>query len=157
MPLGGLRNGVIQGPARQAADEAGLLGKWNEVDRTEQSAGGVLPAQQHFGTFSERLKDYPFTIEHVSRFRSAKEQKTAIAGFNDGQVDILIGTHRILSKDLKFSDLGLLIVDEEQRFGVRHKERIKQMRKQVDVLTMSATPIPSNILAQLPGNPARDF
>ena len=78
-------------------------------------------AQQHHGTFSERLKDYPFTIEHVSRFRPAAEQRAAITGFSDGKVDILIGTHRLLSRDVRAKELGLLVVDEEQRFGVKQK------------------------------------
>src|SRR5947208_4128402 len=87
----------------------------------------------------------------ISRFRSAKQQKEILQKVEAGKVDILIGTHRLLSKDIKFTDLGLLVVDEEQRFGVRHKERIKQMRKQVDVLTMSATPIPRTLHMSLIG------
>src|SRR3954469_3662372 len=97
---------------------------------------------QHFETFKRRFAQFPIRIEMLSRFRNAKEQKEIVEKVEHGKVDILIGTHRILSKDVKFSDLGLVIVDEEQRFGVAHKERLKQMRKEVDVLTMSATPIP---------------
>src|SRR5580658_10056813 len=108
-------------------------------------------AFQHFETFKKRFAAFPVRIEMLSRFRSAAEQKKILAELEAGKVDILIGTHRILSKDLKFTDLGLLIVDEEQRFGVRHKERIKQMRKQVDVLTMSATPIPRTLHMSLVG------
>ncbi len=108
-------------------------------------------AFQHFETFKQRFAAFPVTIEMISRFRSAKQQKEILQKTEAGKVDILIGTHRILSKDIKFADLGLLVVDEEQRFGVRHKERIKQMRKQVDVLTMSATPIPRTLHMSLVG------
>ncbi len=108
-------------------------------------------AFQHYETFKQRFGPFPVTIEMISRFRNAKQQKEILQKTEAGKIDILIGTHRILSKDLKFSDLGLLIVDEEQRFGVRHKERIKQMRKQVDVLTMSATPIPRTLHMSLVG------
>jgi len=106
---------------------------------------------QHYETFKQRFAAFPVTIEMISRFRSPKEQKVILQKLEAGKVDILIGTHRLLSKDIRFSDLGLLIVDEEQRFGVRHKERIKQMRKQVDVLTMSATPIPRTLHMSLIG------
>jgi len=108
-------------------------------------------AFQHYETFKQRFAPFPVTVEMISRFRNAKQQKEILQKTETGKIDILIGTHRILSKDIKFSDLGLLIVDEEQRFGVRHKERIKQMRKQVDVLTMSATPIPRTLHMSLVG------
>jgi transcription-repair coupling factor (superfamily II helicase) len=108
-------------------------------------------AFQHYETFKQRFAPFPVTIEMISRFRNPKQQKEILQKTEAGKIDILIGTHRILSKDLKFADLGLLIVDEEQRFGVRHKERIKQMRKQVDVLTMSATPIPRTLHMSLVG------
>jgi transcription-repair coupling factor (superfamily II helicase) len=108
-------------------------------------------AFQHFETFKQRFAAFPVAIEMISRFRSAKQQKEILQKLEAGKIDILIGTHRILSKDIKFIDLGLLVVDEEQRFGVRHKERIKQMRKQVDVLTMSATPIPRTLHMSLVG------
>ena len=108
-------------------------------------------AFQHFETFKQRFAPFPITIEMISRFRTPKQQKEILQKTEAGKIDVLIGTHRILSKDIKFSDLGLLIVDEEQRFGVRHKERIKQMRKQVDVLTMSATPIPRTLHMSLVG------
>jgi transcription-repair coupling factor (superfamily II helicase) len=97
---------------------------------------------QHYETFKRRFAAFPIRIEMLSRFRSAKEQKEIVEKIENGKVDVVVGTHRLLSKDVKFSDLGLVIVDEEQRFGVAHKERLKQMRKEVDVLTMSATPIP---------------
>ena len=108
-------------------------------------------AFQHYETFKQRFAPFPVTVEMISRFRNPKQQKEILQKTEAGKIDILIGTHRILSKDIKFSDLGLLIVDEEQRFGVRHKERIKQMRKQVDVLTMSATPIPRTLHMSLVG------
>ena len=108
-------------------------------------------AFQHYETFKQRFAAFPLTIEMISRFRSPKQQKEILQKVEAGKIDVLIGTHRILSKDIKFSDLGLLIVDEEQRFGVRHKERLKQMRKQVDVLTMSATPIPRTLHMSMVG------
>ena len=106
---------------------------------------------QHFETFKQRFAPFPILIEMISRFRTAKEQKDIIERVATGRVDILIGTHRLLSKDIKFQDLGLLVVDEEQRFGVRHKERLKQLRKEIDVLAMSATPIPRTLHMSLVG------
>ena len=108
-------------------------------------------AFQHYETFKQRFAAFPVAIEMISRFRSPKQQKEILQKVEAGKVDILIGTHRLISKDVKFADLGLLVVDEEQRFGVRHKERLKQMRKQVDVLTMSATPIPRTLHMSLVG------
>ncbi len=106
---------------------------------------------QHFETFKRRFAQFPIHVEMISRFRTAKEQKAIVERVEAGKVDILIGTHRILSKDIRFQDLGLLVVDEEQRFGVRHKERLKQMRKEIDVLAMSATPIPRTLHMSLVG------
>src|SRR3954449_11463927 len=111
----------------------------------------TILAQQHFGTFSERLRDFPFTIEVASRFRSTKDVNAAIKGFQEGRVDILIGTHRLLSRDVRPKDLGLLIVDEEQRFGVKQKELLRQLRLRVDVLSLSATPIPRTLQMSLAG------
>jgi transcription-repair coupling factor (superfamily II helicase) len=102
-------------------------------------------AEQHYRSFKERMVNYPFAIDSISRFRSPKEQKETVKKLAAGEIDILIGTHRLISKDVKFNDLGLVVIDEEQRFGVTHKERLKQMRKTVDVLTMSATPIPRTL------------
>jgi transcription-repair coupling factor (superfamily II helicase) len=102
-------------------------------------------AEQHYRSFKERMADYPFNIESISRFKSTKQQKDTVKRLTAGEIDILIGTHRLISKDVKFADLGLVVIDEEQRFGVTHKERLKQMRKTVDVLTMSATPIPRTL------------
>ncbi|HEX8121932.1 MAG TPA: transcription-repair coupling factor [Solirubrobacteraceae bacterium] len=108
-------------------------------------------AQQHLGTFTERLRDYPLRIEMVSRFRSARDATAAVRDFQDGKVDILIGTHRLLSRDVRPKDLGLLIVDEEQRFGVKQKELLRQLRLRVDVLSLSATPIPRTLQMSLAG------
>jgi transcription-repair coupling factor (superfamily II helicase) len=108
-------------------------------------------AFQHYNTFRQRFAAFPIKVEMLSRFRTAKQQKETIAKIEAGAVDVVIGTHRLLSKDVKFGDLGLMIVDEEQRFGVRHKERLKQLRKEVDVLTMSATPIPRTLHMSLLG------
>jgi transcription-repair coupling factor (superfamily II helicase) len=108
-------------------------------------------AQQHYDTFSRRMAAFPVTVDMISRFRSAKEQEEILRRLARGEIDMLIGTHRLLSKDVQFKDLGLLIVDEEQRFGVRHKERIKQMRANVDVLTLTATPIPRTLHMALAG------
>ncbi len=102
-------------------------------------------AEQHFRTFGERMRDYPFTVECLNRFRTSGEQKRIIAAAKAGRVDVLIGTHRLLSRDVGFADLGLVIVDEEQRFGVEHKERLKRLRETVDVLTLTATPIPRTL------------
>src|SRR6185437_2930784 len=102
-------------------------------------------AEQNYRSFRERMVNYPFEIASISRFKTAREQKEIIKRAAAGEIDILIGTHRLLSKDIKFSDLGMVVVDEEQRFGVTHKERLKQMRKTVYVLTMSATPIPRTL------------
>ncbi len=108
-------------------------------------------AFQHYETFKQRFAAFPVQIEMISRFRNAKQQKEILQKVESGKIDILIGTHRLLSKDVKFPDLGLLVVDEEQRFGVRHKERLKQIRKEVDVLTMSATPIPRTLHMSMVG------
>lgn len=112
-------------------------------------------AQQHYQNFKERMSDYPITIELLSRFRSQKEQKTALKGLANGSVDIVIGTHRLISKDVSFTKLGLVVIDEEQRFGVSHKERFKELFRMVDVLTLSATPIPRTLYLSLMG--ARDM
>lgn len=112
-------------------------------------------AGQHYNTFKQRFKNYPVEIGLLNRFKSPKEQSLVLQGLKDGSVDIVIGTHRLLSADVKFKDLGLVIVDEEQRFGVAHKERLKQLRNSVDVLTLTATPIPRTLHMSLAG--ARDM
>src|SRR5438132_10728173 len=108
-------------------------------------------AFQHFESFKRRFAAFPAKIEMLSRFRSAAEQKTILAELEAGKVDVVIGTHRLLSKDIVFPDLGLLVVDEEQRFGVAHKERLKEMRRNVDALALSATPIPRTLHMSLVG------
>ncbi len=111
----------------------------------------TILAEQHYFNFSKRLKDFPVKVGMLSRFRTKQEQKAIIADLADGKVDIVIGTHRLLSKDIAFKDLGLVIIDEEQRFGVRSKEKLKQFRLLADVLTMSATPIPRTLYMSLSG------
>lgn len=111
----------------------------------------TILAQQHYATFTERMKNYPITIKMMSRFCTTTEQKKIIEGLKTGMVDIVIGTHRLFSKDLVYKNLGLLIIDEEQRFGVAHKEKIKQMKKDIDVLTLTATPIPRTLHMSLIG------
>ncbi len=111
----------------------------------------TILAQQHYGTFVERLRDTAFMIEHVSRFRAAAEQRDAIKRFSEGKVDCLIGTHRVFSRDVRAKELGLLIVDEEQRFGVKQKELLRQMKLKVDVISMSATPIPRTLQMSMAG------
>lgn len=111
----------------------------------------TILAQQHYTTFVQRMKDFPVRVDMLSRFRTAKEQKKTIEDLKKGLVDIVIGTHRLLSDDIQYKDLGLLIVDEEQRFGVRHKEKVKQIKEDVDVLTLTATPIPRTLHMSLVG------
>jgi len=123
----------------------------NDGKQAAVLAPTTVLAQQHFNTFKERLAAYPVNIEMLSRFRSRSEQREVIEGLRTGHVDVVIGTHRLLSKDIQFRDLGLLVVDEEQRFGVAHKERLKQLRKTVDVLTLTATPIPRTLQMSLSG------
>ncbi|MBI1854928.1 MAG: DEAD/DEAH box helicase, partial [Chloroflexi bacterium] len=115
----------------------------------------TILAQQHLTTFAQRLAPYPVTVEMLSRFRSRVEQQAIVERLAEGRIDIIIGTHRLLQKDVKFKNLGLLIIDEEQRFGVTHKEYLKQMRTEVDVLTLTATPIPRTLAMSLEG--LRDF
>ncbi len=111
----------------------------------------TILAQQHFNTFMQRMKDFPVRVDLLCRFRSAAQQQKTIRDLKNGQVDIVIGTHRLLSKDVGFKNLGLLVIDEEQRFGVTHKEKIKKLRKNVDVLTLTATPIPRTLHMSLIG------
>lgn len=111
----------------------------------------TILANQHYYTLKERFEHFPLKVEMLSRFRSPQQQEKIISELNKGQIDLLIGTHRLLSKDVKYKDLGLLVIDEEQRFGVAHKEAIKQIKKNVDVLTLSATPIPRTLNMSLTG------
>jgi transcription-repair coupling factor (superfamily II helicase) len=123
----------------------------NDEKQTLLLAPTTILAQQHFGTFTERLADFPFRIELLSRFRSAADQRAVVRDYAEGKVDILIGTHRLLSRDVEPKDLGLVIVDEEQRFGVKQKELLRQLRLRVDVLSLSATPIPRTLQMSLAG------
>ena len=145
---------LICGDVGYGKTEVALRGAFKSVQDGKQVlllVPTTILAQQHYGTFTERLKDYPVTIEHVSRFRSAAEQRESVARFSRGEVDILIGTHRLLSRDVRAKDLGLLVVDEEQRFGVKQKELLRQLKLKVDVISMSATPIPRTLQMSLAG------
>ncbi|MEA2287028.1 MAG: hypothetical protein QOJ21_3071, partial [Solirubrobacteraceae bacterium] len=145
---------LICGDVGYGKTEVALRAAFKAADDGKQVlvlAPTTILAQQHFGTFSERLKDYPFTIEHVSRFRTPKQQRESVAAFNEGKVDILIGTHRLLGRDMRGKDIGLIIVDEEQRFGVKQKELLRQLKLKVDVISMSATPIPRTLQMSLAG------
>lgn len=115
----------------------------------------TILAFQHYKTFRERLKDFPVTVDYINRFKSAKEKKETLKRVEEGKIDIIIGTHGLLAKDVKFKDLGLLVIDEEQKFGVAHKEKIKTLRTNVDCLTLTATPIPRTLQFSLMG--ARDL
>ncbi len=145
---------LICGDVGYGKTEVALRAAFKAADDGKQVlvlAPTTILAQQHFGTFSERLKDYPFTIEHVSRFRTPKQQRESVTAFNEGRADILIGTHRLLGRDLRGKDIGLIIVDEEQRFGVKQKELLRQLKLKVDVISMSATPIPRTLQMSLAG------
>ena len=145
---------LICGDVGYGKTEIALRAAFKAVRDSKQVAVLVpttVLAQQHYQTFSERFADFPVIIDTLSRFRTGKEQKRVVEGTEKGIVDILIGTHRLLSGDVKFKNLGLLVVDEEQRFGVSHKEKIKQIRKNVDVLTLTATPIPRTMHMALAG------
>ena len=145
---------LICGDVGFGKTEVALRGAFKVVTAGKQVAvlcPTTVLAAQHLATFTERLAAYPIRIELLSRFRSKQEQAKTLQGLRDGTVDIVVGTHRLLSKDVVFNNLGMIVVDEEQRFGVTHKERLKQMRTQVDVLTLSATPIPRTLSMALSG------
>lgn len=145
---------LICGDVGYGKTEIAIRAAFKAVQEGKQVAYLVpttILAQQHYNTFVQRMKDFPVRIDLMSRFRTAAEQKKTVEDLRKGMVDIVIGTHRILSKDVQFKDLGLLIVDEEQRFGVTHKEKIKKMKEDVDVLTLTATPIPRTLHMSLIG------
>ena len=145
---------VIMGDVGYGKTEIAVRAAFKAVQDGKQVAVLVpttLLVQQHYNTFRDRFQAFPVTVRAVSRFNSDKEQKEVMDGVTKGEVDVVIGTHRLLSRDTQFKDLGLVVVDEEQRFGVEHKEFIKQMRTAVDVLTMSATPIPRTLEMSLTG------
>ena len=139
---------LICGDVGYGKTEVALRAAFKEVQESRQVAylaPTTILAQQIYNTFVQRMKEFPVRVELLCRFRTPAQQKKAIEDLKKGQVDVIIGTHRILSKDVQFKNLGLLIVDEEQRFGVTHKEKIKQLKKDVDVLTLTATPIPRTL------------
>ena len=145
---------LICGDVGYGKTEVALRAAFKEVQESRQVAylaPTTILAQQIYNTFVQRMKEFPVRVELLCRFRTPAQQKKAIEDLKKGQVDVIIGTHRILSKDVQFKNLGLLIVDEEQRFGVTHKEKIKQLKKNVDVLTLTATPIPRTLHMSLIG------
>ena len=145
---------LICGDVGYGKTEVALRAAFKTVSEGMQ-VGILVPttvlAQQHYATFSDRLAPFPLQVEVLSRFRTAAEQQEVVSGLKQGSVDIVIGTHRLLQKDVQFKNLGLVVVDEEQRFGVSHKERLKRLRNEVDVLTLSATPIPRTLHMALSG------
>lgn len=145
---------VVCGDVGFGKTEVALRASFKAVMDNKQAAILVpttILAQQHYKTFRERFRDYPVNIEMLSRFRSTEEQRSIVDDVKKGKIDILVGTHRLLQQDLDFHDLGLLIIDEEHRFGVKHKEKLKGMKKNVDVLSLSATPIPRTLHMALTG------
>jgi transcription-repair coupling factor (superfamily II helicase) len=145
---------LICGDVGYGKTELAVRAAFKAIDNGKQVAVLVpttILAEQHYRTFGQRLAEYPFVVECLNRFRSAGEQKRIIGSLATGGVDVIIGTHRLLSADVSFKDLGLVIIDEEQRFGVEHKERLKKLRSQVDVLTLTATPIPRTLHLSLLG------
>ncbi|MCL2400328.1 MAG: transcription-repair coupling factor [Defluviitaleaceae bacterium] len=145
---------LICGDVGYGKTEVAIRAAFKAVQDDKQVAYLVpttILAQQHYLNFTSRLKDYPVKIERLSRFQTAKEQKDTLHRLGKGETDIVIGTHRILSKDMKFHNLGLIIIDEEQRFGVSHKEKLKALKENVDVLTLTATPIPRTLHLSLTG------
>ena len=145
---------LICGDVGYGKTEVALRAAFKEVQESRQVAylaPTTILAQQIYNTFVQRMKEFPVRVELLCRFRTPVQQKKAIEDLKKGQVDVIIGTHRVLSKDVQFKNLGLLIIDEEQRFGVAHKEKIKQLKKDVDVLTLTATPIPRTLHMSLIG------
>ncbi len=149
---------LICGDVGYGKTEVAVRAAFKAVENGKQVAVLVpttILAQQHYNTFAKRLKDFPMKVDMLSRFKTRKEQKVILEQVARGQVDIIIGTHRLLSKDVAFADLGFLVVDEEQRFGVTHKEKLRQLKKNVDTITLTATPIPRTLQLSMMG--ARDM
>src|SRR5262249_2726341 len=145
---------LVCGDVGYGKTELAIRAAFKVVDNGKQVAVLVpttVLSEQHFRTFSHRLAEYPYVVESISRFRSHGEQKRIVERLSKGGIDIIIGTHRIVSADVKFKDVGIVIIDEEQRFGVEHKERLKRLRETVDVLTLTATPIPRTLHLSLLG------
>jgi transcription-repair coupling factor (superfamily II helicase) len=158
MESGKLMDRLLCGDVGYGKTEVAMRAAFKAVMDGKQVAYLVpttILAEQHYQNFSSRLKDFPFNIQLLCRFRTESEQKNAVEGLKDGSVDIVIGTHRLLSDDVMFKDLGLVIIDEEQRFGVKHKEKLKNMRLATNILTLTATPIPRTLYMSLMG--ARDL
>ncbi len=154
MESGRIMDRLICGDVGYGKTEIAIRAAFKAVQEGKQVVYLVpttILAQQHYNTFVQRMKDFPVNVELMSRFRTPAEIKKTVAGLQKGMVDIVIGTHRVLSKDITFKDLGLLIIDEEQRFGVAHKEKIKKLKENVDVLTLTATPIPRTLHMSLIG------
>ncbi len=154
MESGKIMDRLICGDVGYGKTEVAIRAAFKAVQEGKQVAYLVpttILAQQHYHTFAQRMKEYPIKVDLLSRFRTPSQQKKTIAELKKGQVDIVIGTHRLLSKDVDYKDLGLLIIDEEQRFGVAHKETIKKLKDTVDVLTLTATPIPRTLHMSLVG------
>lgn len=145
---------LLCGDVGYGKTEVAIRAAFKAIDNGKQVAVLVpttVLAEQHYRTFRERLAEYPFNVDVLSRFRTAAEQKRVVKGLKDGSIDVVVGTHRLVSKDVQFKELGLVIIDEEQRFGVEHKERLKHLRAMVDILTMTATPIPRTLHLSLLG------
>ena len=145
---------LLCGDVGYGKTELAIRAAFKAIDNGRQVAVLVpttVLAEQHARTFTQRLAEYPFVVECLSRFRTAGEQRRIVQRLNQGGIDVIIGTHRLVSADVKFRDLGLVIIDEEQRFGVEHKERLKRLRETVDVLTLTATPIPRTLHLSLLG------
>ena len=154
MESGKVMDRLVCGDVGYGKTEVALRVAFKAVQESRQVVYLVpttILAQQHYNTFVQRMKDFPVRVELLSRFRTPAQQKAALEGLRKGLVDIVIGTHRVLSKDVEFKNLGLLIIDEEQRFGVTHKEKIKKLKENVDVLTLTATPIPRTLHMSLVG------
>ena len=145
---------LICGDVGYGKTELAIRAAFKAIDNGKQVAVLVpttVLAEQHYRTFSQRLAEYPFVVDSISRFRSSGEQRRILDRLASGAIDIIIGTHRLVSADVHFKELGLVVIDEEQRFGVEHKERLKRLRQMVDVLTMTATPIPRTLHLSLLG------
>ena len=145
---------LVCGDVGYGKTEVAVRAAFKVIDRGKQAAilvSTTVLAQQHFLTFTERLSEFPVKVEMLSRFRTKAQQTEILKGLSNGTIDLVIGTHRLLSKDIKFHDLGLLVIDEEHRFGVTHKEKLRQLRASVDTMSMTATPIPRTLQMSLMG------
>lgn len=154
MESGKIMDRLICGDVGYGKTEVALRAAFKAVQESRQVVYLVpttILAQQHYNTFVQRMKEFPVRIDLLCRFRTPAQQKKTVEDLRKGLVDIVIGTHRVLSKDVEYKDLGLLIIDEEQRFGVADKEKIKKLKTNIDVLSLSATPIPRTLHMSLTG------